>query len=133
MDLIIGANPKKPSRCSRIEKPTLPSFKFCIEDERQSPSPRSLSKGLPISKEEGNCILSQRTTDPSLCHSIKLKRHSKYPYFARPYISTDKSHIEHLNTLIQQYIPKGSSFIHIATKQLSNITEQTELQSKKEK
>ena len=31
-------------------------------------------------------------------------------YFARPYRSTDKPHIEHANALIQQYLPKHSSF-----------------------
>lgn len=34
-------------------------------------------------------------------------------YFARPYRSTDKPHIEHANKLIRQYFPKGSSFANI--------------------
>ncbi|KGO03532.1 hypothetical protein HQ42_00350 [Porphyromonas gulae] len=32
-------------------------------------------------------------------------------YFARRYTSTDKPHIEHLNALTRQYLPKGVSFI----------------------
>ena len=110
----------KPSSRSRIERPILPSFKRCPKDERQSPSPKFLSKGMPFSREEDNCILSPPTTDPSLWPSIKLKRLLKYPY-TRPYTSTDKPHIEHLNALIRQYIPKGSSFINITHKQFSNI------------
>ncbi|MDO5074362.1 MAG: IS30 family transposase [Bacteroidales bacterium] len=34
-------------------------------------------------------------------------------YFARPYRSTDKPHIEHANKLIRQYLPKGISFANI--------------------
>lgn len=42
-------------------------------------------------------------------------------YFARPYRSTDKPHIEHLNALIRQYIPKGTSFAKITDKQIRDI------------
>lgn len=52
----------------------------------------------------------------------KIKKRLKVPvYFARPYTSTDKPHIEYLNALIRQYLPKHSSFIDITSKQIAMI------------
>ena len=42
-------------------------------------------------------------------------------YFARPYRSTDKPHIEHANALIRQYLPKYSSFAKLTTKEIKDI------------
>ncbi|MFC2771137.1 MAG: hypothetical protein ACFN4F_03450, partial [Porphyromonas endodontalis] len=42
-------------------------------------------------------------------------------FFAKPYCSTDKPHVELLNKLIRQYIPKGTSFKDIDDKQIRNI------------
>lgn len=42
-------------------------------------------------------------------------------YFAKPYCSTDKPHIEFLNKLIRQYLPKGSSFRELKTRDISAI------------
>ena len=42
-------------------------------------------------------------------------------YFAKPYCSNDKPHIEHLNALIRQYIPKGASFETLTDKVIQRI------------
>ena len=42
-------------------------------------------------------------------------------YFARPYRSTDKPHIEHANALIRQYLPKHASFAKLTTKEIKDI------------
>ena len=42
-------------------------------------------------------------------------------YFARPYRSMDKPHIEHANTLIRQYLPKHSSFAGLTAKEIKEI------------
>ena len=42
-------------------------------------------------------------------------------FFAKPYCSTDKPHIEHLNKFIRQYIPKGTSFSEISKPQIKTI------------
>ncbi len=42
-------------------------------------------------------------------------------YFAHPYRSTDKPHIEHTNALIWQYIPKHSSFDGLTEGDLKDI------------
>lgn len=42
-------------------------------------------------------------------------------YFAKPYCSNDKPHIEHLNALIRQYIPKGESFRDLTNKEIRRI------------
>ena len=42
-------------------------------------------------------------------------------YFARPYRSTDKPHIEHANALIWKYLPKHSSFDSLTKGDLKEI------------
>ena len=42
-------------------------------------------------------------------------------YFACPYLSTDKPHIEHANELIHQYLPKHSSFVGLTAKKIKEI------------
>lgn len=42
-------------------------------------------------------------------------------YFAKPYCSSDKPHIEHLNKLIRQYIPKSSSFSNLTDEQIKSV------------
>lgn len=42
-------------------------------------------------------------------------------YFAKPYCSSDKPHIEYLNKLIRQYIPKGSSFKNLTDEDIKQI------------
>ena len=42
-------------------------------------------------------------------------------YFARPYRSNDKSHIEHSNALIRQYLPRHSSFDGLTKGELKEI------------
>ena len=42
-------------------------------------------------------------------------------YFARPYRSTEKPHIEHANALIRQYLPKHSSFAGLTAKEVKEI------------
>lgn len=52
----------------------------------------------------------------------EIERALKIPvFFAKPYCSSDKPHIEHLNALIRQYIPKGKEFTHITDKQIRKI------------
>ena len=42
-------------------------------------------------------------------------------YFAHPYRSTDKPHIERANALIRQYLPKHSSFVGLIAKKIKEI------------
>ena len=42
-------------------------------------------------------------------------------YFAHPYRSMDKPHIEHANALIRQYRPKHSSFAGLTAKEIKEI------------
>lgn len=51
-----------------------------------------------------------------------IERALKIPvYFAKPYCSNDKPHIEHLNGLIRQYIPKGTSFDELTQRDIRQI------------
>ncbi len=45
-------------------------------------------------------------------------------FFARPYRSTDKPHIEYLNKFVWQYIPKGKSFKDLTKKDIIEIEKQ---------
>ena len=69
-----------------------------------------------------------------LLHSITMDNRSEFMafrsmervlrvpvFFAKPYCSTDKPHVELLNKFIRQYIPKGTSFKDIDDKQIRNI------------
>ena len=42
-------------------------------------------------------------------------------YFARPYRSTEKPHIEHTNALIHQYLLKYNSFTGLTAKEIKEI------------
>jgi len=42
-------------------------------------------------------------------------------YFARPYRSTYKPHIEYANALIRQYLPKHSSFAGLTPQEVKEI------------
>ena len=42
-------------------------------------------------------------------------------YFAHPYRSTGKPHIEYANALIRQYLPKHSSFVGLTAKKIKEI------------
>ena len=43
---------------------------------------------------------------------------------AKPYCSADKPHIENINGLIRQYIPKGKSFDEISDDEIRQIQNQ---------
>lgn len=52
-------------------------------------------------------------------------------YFARLDKVTDKPHIEHLNALIKQYLPKDSSFKDLSRKEIIKIEQKLNAKTRK--
>lgn len=122
MDLIIGKN-KQDAILTLVER--LSGFAI-IQKLPQG------KKAEPLAKEaikrlkyltQTNRILSI-TTDNGLEFTAfkKIERALKIKvYFAKPYCSSDKPHIEYLNKLIRQYIPKGASFKELTDEMIQDI------------
>ena len=75
---------------------------------KANPIAKAVIKQLAYLKRRG--LLHSITTDNGSEFMVfgKIEKTFKIPvFFARPYPSTDKPHIEHLNALIRQYIPKA--------------------------
>lgn len=89
---------------------------------KANPIAKAVIKRLAYLKRRG--LLHSITTDNGSEFIVfdKIEKTLKIPvFFARPYTSTDKPHIEHLNALIRQYIPKASSFSDFPPNLLANI------------
>ena len=71
-----------------------------------------LSVALTTGKYNGSEFMAFRSIERALRVPV---------FFANPYCSTDKPHVELLNKLIRQYIPKGTSFKDVDDKQIRNI------------
>ena len=71
-----------------------------------------LSVALTTGKYNGSEFMAFRSIERALRVPV---------FFAKPYCSTDKPHVELLNKLIRQYIPKGTSFKDVDDKQIRNI------------
>ena len=81
-----------------------------------------VNKRLAFLKRRGQ--LHSITTDNGSEFSVyrSVERSLGIPvYFARPYRSTDKPHIEHANALIRQDLPKHASFAKLTTKEIKDI------------
>ncbi|WP_200880481.1 IS30 family transposase [Porphyromonas gulae] len=121
-DLIIVATPNEAILTLTDRKTNFAIIQALPEGRKAKPIAKILVKKLAFLKRRGQ--LHSITTDngSEFMAFDKIEKALKVPvYFARPYTSTDKPHIEHLNALIRQYIPKASSFIHITPKKLSDI------------
>ena len=78
------------------------------------------------------CLMSRTswfsiTTDngTEFTHFKSIERVLKIPvFFAKPSCSADKPHIENINGLIRQYIPKGKSFDEISDDEIRQIQNQ---------
>lgn len=85
---------------------------------------REVNKALRYYKRKG--LLHTITTDngSEFAHFKSIERTLKTPiYFAHPYQSWDKPHIEYLNKLLRQFIPKGSSFDYLSSKDIKHFQE----------
>lgn len=122
MDLIIGRGGNEAILTLTDRKTDFAIIQALPHGRKAKPLVKELVKRLAYLKRRGQ--LHSITTDngSEFMAFDKIEKRLKVPvYFARPYTSTDKPHIEHLNALIRQYLPKHSSFIDITPKQLALI------------
>ena len=122
MDLILGASSSEAILTLTDRKTDYIFLEALPHGRKAKPIARAMNSRLAFLKRRGQ--LHSITTDngPEFSASRSIERGLGVPvYFARPYRSTDKPHIEHANALIRQYLPKHSSFDGLTKGDLKEI------------
>ena len=122
MDLIIGAQQREAILTLTERKTGYAIIEKLPNGKNAKSLARVVNRSLAYFKRMG--LLHSITTDNGsefmAFRSIERALHVPV-FFAKPYCSTDMPHVELLNKLIRQYIPKGTSFKDIDDKQIRNI------------
>ena len=122
MDLILGATPNEAILTIVDRKTDYIFIELLPQGRKSKPLARAVNRRLAFLKRRGqlHSITTDNGTEFSAYRSIE--RSLGVPvYFARPYRSTDKPHIEHANALIRQYLPKHSSFAGLTPQEVKEI------------
>ena len=122
MDLILGASSSEAILTLTDRKTDYIFLEALPHGRKAKPIARAVNSRLAFLKRRGQ--LHSITTDngPEFSAVRCIERGLGVPvYFARPYRSTDKPHIEHANALIRQYLPKHSSFDGLTKGDLKEI------------
>lgn len=86
---------------------------------------RVVNRRLALLKRRGQIFSITTDNGTEFTHFKSIERVLKIPvFFAKPYCSADKPHIENINGLIRQYIPKGKSFDEISDDEIRQIQNQ---------
>ena len=125
MDTIIGAGRKSVILTLTDRKTDFALIEKLDNGKEAAGLARALNKRLAYLKRRGQIHSITTDNGTEFTHFRSIERALKIPvYFARPYCSSDKPHIEHLNALIRQYIPKGTSFDALSHKHIRDIEKQ---------
>lgn len=122
MDTIVGANGKE-AILTLVDRLTgFSIIELLPQGHKAKALSRAVVKRLSYLKRRGqlHSITTDNGTEFSDFGFIEKKLNIPV-FFAKPYCSTDKPHIEYLNTLIRQYLPKGTSFRELTTSNISAI------------
>ena len=122
MDLIIGAQQREAILTLTERKTGYAIIEKLPNGKNAKSLARVVNRSLAYFKRMG--LLHSITTDngSEFMAFRSIEKALRIPvFFAKPYCSTDKPHVELLNNLIRQYIPKGTSFKDINDKQIRNI------------
>ena len=122
MDLIIGAQQREAILTLTERKTGYAIIEKLPNGKNAKSLDRVVNRSLAYFKRMG--LLHSITTDngSEFMAFRSIERALRIPvFFAKPYCSTDKPHVELLNKLIRQYIPKGTSFKDVDDKQIRNI------------
>ena len=122
MDLIIGSQQQEAILTLTERKTGYAIIEKLPNGKNVKSLARVVNRSLSYFKRMG--LLHSITTDngSEFMAFRSIERALRIPvFFAKPYCSTDKPHVELLNKLIRQYIPKGTSFKDIDEKQIRNI------------
>ena len=111
MNLTLGVSGSKAILTLTDRKTDYVFLEALPHGRKAKPIARAVNRRLAFLKRRGqlHSITTDNGSEFSASRSIERELEVAI-YFARPYRSTDKPHIEHANALIQQYLPKHSSF-----------------------
>ena len=112
MDLILGASSSETILTLTDRKTDYIFLEALPHGRKAKPIARAVNSRLAFLKRRGqlHSITTDNGPEFSASRSIERGLGGRAIYFAHPYRSTDKPHIEHANALIRQYLPKHSSF-----------------------
>ena len=123
MDLILGASGSE-AILTLTDRKTDYIFLEALPHERKAkPIARAVNRRSAFLKrrDQLHSITTDNGPELSAFRSIERDLGGRAVYFARPYRSTDKPHIEHANALIRKYLPKHSSFDGLTKGDLKEI------------
>ena len=122
MDLSLGATPHEAILTIVDRKTDYIFIELLPQGRKSKPLARAVNRRLAFLKRRGqlHSITTDNGTEFSAYRSIEGSLGVPV-YFARPYRSTYKPHIEHANALIRQYLPKHSSFAGLTAKEIKEI------------
>ena len=123
MDLILGASGSE-AILTLTDRKTDYIFLEALPHERKAkPIARAVNRRSAFLKrrDQLHSITTDNGPELSAFRSIERGLGGRAVYFARPYRSTDKPHIEHANALIRQYLPKHSSLDGLTKGDLKEI------------
>ena len=111
MDLILGASSSEAILTLTDRRTDYVCLEALPHGCKAKPIARAVNRRLAFLKRRGqlHSITTDNGSEFSAFRSVERELEVAI-YFARPYRSTDKPHIEHANALIRQYLPKHSSF-----------------------
>lgn len=122
MDTIIGANQKGAILTITDRKTDFAIIELLEHGRNAKELAKVVRRRLTYLKRRGQMHSITTDNGSEFAHFKSIERSLGVTvYFVKPYCSNDKPHIEHLNALIRQYIPKGSSFQQIKDKEIQRI------------
>ena len=122
MDLILGASSSEAILTLTDRKTDYIFLEALPHGRKAKPIARAVNRRLAFLKRCGQLHSITTNNGPEFSAFRSIERGLGVSvYFARPYRSTDKPHIEHTNALIRQYLPKHSSFDALTKGDLKEI------------
>jgi transposase for insertion sequence element IS4351 len=122
MDLILGVSSSEAILTLTDRKTDYIFLEALPHGRKAKPIARAVNCRLAFLKRRGQLYSITTDNSPEFSAFRSIERGSGVlVYFARPYRSTDKPHIEHANALIRQYLPKHSSFDGLTKGDLKEI------------
>jgi IS30 family transposase len=132
MDLIIGAAPNEAILTLTDRKTDFAIIEPLTLGRKAKPLSKTLIKRVAYLKRRGQIHSITTDNGAEFMAFDLIEKALKIPvYFARPYKATDKPHIEHLNALIRQYLPKGTSFKDLSRKEIIQIEQKLNTRPRK--
>ena len=125
MDTIVGPNNKGAILTTTDRKTGYLIMEKLKHGKDSKQLARVVNRRLALLKRRGQIFSITTDNGTEFTHFKSIERVLKIPvFFAKPYCSADKPHIENINGLIRQYIPKGKTFDEISDDEIRQIQNQ---------